>query len=91
MIESSEQVVRIRRIIASPAASGTFAGRVLSAALAIALLVVVLVLIVPILLIALVAGVIFFAINVVKSLFARSKADNGILDGRRNVRVIRRD
>jgi ABC-type bacteriocin/lantibiotic exporter with double-glycine peptidase domain len=94
MVESSEHVVRItriRRLIASPAASGTFTGRVLSAVLAIAVIVVVLVLIVPILLIALLAGVVFVLVNAAKSLFTRAKADNGILDGRRNVRVIRRD
>lgn len=91
MIESSEHVVRLRRIIGSPAASGTFAGRVLSAVLAIAVIVVAIVLIVPILLLALLAGAVFVLINAAKSLFTRAKADNGMLDGRRNVRVIRRD
>lgn len=91
MIESQEQVVRIRRFIAAPAASGTLAGRILSIILALAIIVLVLVLIVPIIVIALVASLVFLGIGFVKSLVAKAKADNGPLDGRRNVRVIRRD
>lgn len=91
MIESQEQVIRIRRFIAAPAASGTLAGRILSALLAVAVILLVLVLIVPILIISLLVAAVFLLIGAVKSLLARAKSDNGLLDGRRNVRVIRRD
>ena len=90
-MESQEHVVRIRRIIAAPAASGTFAGRLVSAVLAIAIIVLALVLIVPLIVIGLIAAVALFVIGTAKAMFARAKADNGMLDGRRNVRVIRRD
>ncbi|MEI7656917.1 MAG: hypothetical protein WCK33_02500 [Phycisphaerae bacterium] len=91
MIESQEQVIRIRRFIAGPAASGTLAGRILSFILALAIIVLVLVLIVPILVLALLAGLAFVLVGAVRSLFAKARADNGLLDGRRNVRVIKRD
>lgn len=66
----------------------TLLGRILAAVVAVAVMAVLVVLLLPFALLLLVLGMILWLYARVASFFRRAQAPNGILDGRRNVRVV---